>query len=269
MSDQPTTLGGALRRHGPNDWRWPDGTREAAASDLHRGDAYSYRVRRSGKQRLVEVPASDAKRDPALRWVLDLDAPTAQSGDHSSARMLAPEGIVRVAVDPMTGEPVTDDAGVPKRQRARNVLLVPLEAWDAWASAVEGCEWDQAEEARILATAEKWRDRARDSQDVYRATMEASRDATPAQLTRIIEALEDRLPMPRELLSPAGAADVCDLSEVTIRAMLADPEKHGGRLRPRVLVYGAGDRKTYAVSRADAQGLTRGRPGRPSKDSDS
>ena len=154
-----SVFSGTLQRHGPNDWRWSDGTLEPRVSDLSASTVYNFRCRTGGDGvTFVEVLLSAAHRErDVLGWVLEGaergQYRQAKSGDHTGPRIMTDEGMQRMRIepgeDPLHGnEPIVHKRAIPA------VALVPVDEWDAWAAEHPyGATWDKADEAEVFARA--------------------------------------------------------------------------------------------------------------------
>jgi len=153
-----SVFGGALVRHGKDDWRWSDGTLEPRVSDLSSSSVYNFRCRQCHGSTHVEVLLSAAHREKdVLGWVLDgvADGKYRQdwSGDHTGPLMMTEAGPTRMHIepgeDPLLGsEPIRHKRAIPL------VALVPVAEWDAWADQQPyGATWVTAIEAEIFSKA--------------------------------------------------------------------------------------------------------------------
>jgi hypothetical protein len=154
----PTTLNGTLRRVGPNQWQWSDGTAEPRVTDLSSSSVYNFRCRTYANATYVEILLSVAHKErDVLGWILDGVAVGKyrqdMSGDHTGPLMLTDDGPTRMRIepgeDPLRGnEPIVHKRAIPR------VALVPIAEWDAWAAENPyGASWDKGVEADIFAKA--------------------------------------------------------------------------------------------------------------------
>lgn len=135
-----TCLGGTLRRVGPNQWEWIDGTPEPRVRDLLRNDiAPNFRVI-GGRNGDVEIPRNwrDYVDDPAIEMAIEW-----LIREHGRPADVFAEGLAE-ALDSHT---------VFVRG-----YRVPVRAWDEVMNVVTGAMWDLDDEEDILAKAERLRE---------------------------------------------------------------------------------------------------------------
>lgn len=140
MNEYVTCLDGTLRRVGPNQWVWADGTPEPRVKDMLRNDfAPSFRIV-GGRNGDVEIPSNwrdycdDGAVEMAIEWLIR---------EHGR-----PADIFAEQVAMMLDEHHVYGPG----------WRVPVREWNKVMSAVVGCWWPEEHEADILAKAERLRE---------------------------------------------------------------------------------------------------------------
>lgn len=137
-----TCLGGALHRVGLDTWVWCDRTPEPLVRDLHlRALAPNWRcITHSDGTTYVEVPWDwhDIVRDSDVG-----------------------RAVARLVAEYPQERPIYAGGLDPDDHRATDAgYLVPILAWDLEMAVIVGAEWDEPDEAHILATA-RWGRRCR------------------------------------------------------------------------------------------------------------